>query len=542
MDRLGPRTTFFIGLALSCAGFVGVGLNTMWHADALWYTSFVLMGAGGPGVFMGCLTMGEFYPEQRAVATSVMASMWDTSSVVFVLFQGAVFGLNVPLRTVAFGWAALCGTIGLAALTRLPSWEQVLQLRADGSHGANTAPSRADRCERTDPLLLPPPPASRQCSTSSTFSEGGTPVRVTPISFTSIGSSGTLPFPLSPSRDTAAAVVTPVRREQSPAGVPAVRQQRSGPAEEGVSAAWPGDAYAAFSPDAKRPFRRRLHYTPGDTLCQLMCRGDTAMLLTFMAAFNLRSAFYISTMSDMLEANFGRATADAVSELFNVAFPVGGLLTSVVASVVLQRFSEREDAYMALVLVMANVYGLLALLPFVPCQYAGALLFGPVRTLQWACYFHFLAKPSRYPASLTGRLLGYSNLVIAVVGDLCPYLLSIYVSGGPLGPSDDGPGHDVGPWPGSTSGRYFVVNLVLQAVTLACFALPLRLRASLRSPADRCALGDGTYPTPLASRPNSRGLLPAVPTTVDEADEFSPRRSTDVVLAYECDSPAAERE
>ena len=51
-------------------------------------------------------------------------------------------------------------------------------------------------------------------------------------------------------------------------------------------------------------------------------------------------------------------------------------------------------------------------------QFASAILFGPCRTLQWACYFHFLSLPRRYPPQFVGRLLGYGNLVIALVGDV----------------------------------------------------------------------------------------------------------------------------
>ena len=35
-------------------------------------------------------------------------------------------------------------------------------------------------------------------------------------------------------------------------------------------------------------------------------------------------------------------------------------------------------------------------------QLFGALLFGPTRTLQWSCYFHFLAIPTRYPIDVYG--------------------------------------------------------------------------------------------------------------------------------------------
>ena len=44
-----------------------------------------------------------------------------------------------------------------------------------------------------------------------------------------------------------------------------------------------------------------------------------------------------------------------------------------------------------------------------------------------ACYFHFFATPSRYPSHKMGRMVGYGNLFIALLGDGPPYLLSAYV-------------------------------------------------------------------------------------------------------------------
>ena len=61
-----------------------------------------------------------------------------------------------------------------------------------------------------------------------------------------------------------------------------------------------------------------------------------------------------------------------------------------------------------------------------PHRYAAATLFGPARTLVWAAYFHFFQNAARYPPSKLGRLIGYSNLLLAVVGDLPPIPLYSY--------------------------------------------------------------------------------------------------------------------
>ena len=47
-----------------------------------------------------------------------------------------------------------------------------------------------------------------------------------------------------------------------------------------------------------------------------------------------------------------------------------------------------------------------------------------MRTMQWACYFHALAVAPRYPQPLSGRILGYNNVMIALLSDTLPYFLT----------------------------------------------------------------------------------------------------------------------
>lgn len=170
--------------------------------------------------------------------------------------------------------------------------------------------------------------------------------------------------------------------------------------------------------------------------------------------------------------------------MFNIAFPVGGFFFSIISSVVLQYFGEREDLYMLMVLTAANIFGLMSLLPYEATQLIAAIIFGPVRTLQWSCYFHFYAIPSRYPVEVYGRLLGYSNLVIALVGDGLPYLLNAYVSNG-ANQTITGVDDVLVLRQESPAGRYEAVHLSLQILTLISFALPFYLTCTRRSRRNR---------------------------------------------------------
>lgn len=147
-----------------------------------------------------------------------------------------------------------------------------------------------------------------------------------------------------------------------------------------------------------------------------------------MATYNLKSAFYIETASDEIRDRFSGPFGRRFDFFFDVAFPAGGLATSFAAALLLQKVAA-PHAYYAVVASLANAFGVLQLLPGARAAYAGAALFGPARTVQWAAYFHFVE--SRFPPHCVGRLLGYGNLAIALVGDGLPYALAAYVRDAP---------------------------------------------------------------------------------------------------------------
>eukprot|EP00966_Prymnesium_polylepis_P093266 2159112-Prymnesium_polylepis.1 len=148
IDRLGPRMTFLIASGVAGLGLFLIGLNASLQADWLWFAAFLLLGAGGPGVFMGCLIFAEVFPDHRALATSVAASMWDTSSVVFLLFHALYFSLGWSFATIAYAWLALSMGLSAATFALLPSWRSLRRMRtAPLPHAGSMAG------DSTDPLL-----------------------------------------------------------------------------------------------------------------------------------------------------------------------------------------------------------------------------------------------------------------------------------------------------------------------------------------------------------------------------------------------------
>lgn len=215
-------------------------------------------------------------------------------------------------------------------------------------------------------------------------------------------------------------------------------------------------------------------------------RKDTLLLVLFMSLYNLNSAFYIESISDQIRASFAEPTARRLDLTFDLAFPIGGLLTSVAAARLLSRQDLSHAALFSLVFFLAALFCTLQLAPVVAAQYMAALVFGPARTLQWSLYFHLLVV--RYPDAVSGRLIGYCNLAIAIVGDGIPYALAAFVS--------------MDNMPLSKAFKYMLVHAVL-TVAIICSGLLFLVHLSksaapIEDLIEPLLSGEDTSPTTLA--------------------------------------------
>jgi len=111
------------------------------------------------------------------------------------------------------------------------------------------------------------------------------------------------------------------------------------------------------------------------------------------------------------------------------------------SSLIMKSYGDKPYIYWSIVSCFAAGFAFLSMIPTEGTQLAAALLFGPTRCLQWACYFQFLADEKRYPPHLTGRAIGYNNVAIGLVGDVLPSLLTYLVA--------------THGWGGTKEGRYF---------------------------------------------------------------------------------------
>ena len=433
-DRIGPRACFGIGAVLAWLGLGLLALAAATNLDSLWWLAMLALGSSGPGVFMGCLYLGEVHPRVRAAISGVGASMWDASALVFLLFGTAYFATidgssspsRVGLPVIALSWMCVCVCVGVPTWWALPSQAQLLQQRATMPVALATDGERAGQS---------------QCF---------------------------------------------------------------------------GEALA--DAPAKRVSKAEVQ---DNTFLSCLARRDTALMLLFMVVYNLKSSFYITTFADQMSLLFPDPVAKGLATTFNIAFPLGGFATSMGAAMLLEILGEREDLYMTLVVLLAITVSVYNLLPFVGNQFASALLFGPTRTLQWACYFHFLALPRRYPPQFVGRLLGYSNLVVAFGGDAPVALLSSFVTRSDM--------------LGSVLKRYVSVHLALLIALVCALALPYHLHGqyNMRQQRVRAAAQDRgrrqkkASPRAASHRTCARGAVELQQASIREASDSEGTSSDD---------------
>ena len=87
------------------------------------------------------------------------------------------------------------------------------------------------------------------------------------------------------------------------------------------------------------------------------------------------------------------------------------------ASLLMRRFGSDPHIYWAIVFSLSLLFGVLSLVPSPSTQILASLIFGPIRCLQFTCYFQFLGDGGRYSSDITGRVIGYNMVAIGCIGD-----------------------------------------------------------------------------------------------------------------------------
>jgi len=161
---------------------------------------------------------------------------------------------------------------------------------------------------------------------------------------------------------------------------------------------------------------------------EVVCTKHNLLLITLMSILNLSCSHYIVSHASYMRLQYGAEVSASISDAFDIAFPVLGFCASIAVSPLLTAQTWLPFAVLAFA---ANLWLILTIVPLASFQWASVIVFGPMRTLQWASFYRIIgATPELYDAGSVGRALGYNGLVIAIFGDaLSPPLLSLAQSG-----------------------------------------------------------------------------------------------------------------
>lgn len=482
VDRIGPRKVYLVGQLLAATGLALIALNVHLQSPPVWYAAFCCLGAAGPGIFFSILFLAERFPGLSPIITALSSATLDSSSMTFFLFNLLYFR-GIGLDLIALGWLVASLLLCSITLAYLPSWRWLQherdKLKATDGGSARSSLTRSRDGGSAHALfssfegvlesvedMLDDEPSGQADAVGDARSASGNIAEARGGDRTGTLEELLLTQSTAPLLHAAAL--------EYPRADPAAWSYKPPLAPNMLAAAatLPIGDLAAASRAATGIVAPDSPLSGGRRLARQMLRADHVLLLWMMSAANLKASLFIVAYSEDARNLFPAAVAERLDLVFNLGFPIGALVTSPLASLLLRTYRYRPVVYMGVALVGINFFSLCTLVPHPVAQALGALLFGPTRTLLWSSYFAFLAQPRRYSRSTAGRVLGYSNLIIAILSDAPPYLLNMIVTATPHG--------------------YLLVQLLLQACLLSCFAFPVHLRQRMRRKDD--ARDDATPP------------------------------------------------
>jgi len=164
-----------------------------------------------------------------------------------------------------------------------------------------------------------------------------------------------------------------------------------------------------------------------DTLCML-CTAHNISLILFMSLYTLAASFYLQNHSTVFAAAFDYETAESLSSLFDTMFPIGGFAACIVIAPLIAWL--RCSVLWAIVGALVLLWFSFTMVISIEAQYAGCILFGPVRAAVWATFYRSIYAEDLYPPRIAGRAIGYACLATGLIGDgLTPALVNMASTG-----------------------------------------------------------------------------------------------------------------
>lgn len=385
VDRAGAYKCFSLASLGVIGGFVMLALS-LWPSpvfsisrDLLSTISFTILGVAGPGVFngayVGCVAIVGSSSSHVSAFTAFSAACFDGSALVFALLR--LFGVNFGLGLVT---STLIWSVAIFALRFI--FLGLLSSSPGGGGGVELPGGAAQKASNGADAPLP-----RASEASGLLSSSGPPPA--------------LPMPPDPGDEASA---------KAPLAPSSSSTSSGGGSGFGLPTGLGGVCTA------------RLRST-------LLDRVNLAVI-ALMVSLNLVAAFYLQTQGEQMSLLFAPGEAASLSRFLEFGFPIVGFVASIAAAkLVFEPNHSRELLCWVWPAGLGAAFCLVQSIPLLATQYLAALIFGPMRTMQWACYFHALAVAPRYPQAVAGRVLGYNNVVIALLSDTLPYFLTALTAG-----------------------------------------------------------------------------------------------------------------
>ena len=359
VDRCGPRACLSCAALMSIIALLFLGSGSAideavesngWRgslgADTLTSIGLVLAGAAGPGVFNGVYTGCLGLPEPRsafyeAILATLVAGSFDLSSLVFNLFSSA--STYVPLSAGFFLWAVVAAI--LVTVTLIYAIPKTVQTAYPPGEVEAALPAKPT--EETGLLKGPSPPAveAKKPDAASGKSYGSSLLSY----ITGAGK---------PNEEIAIANKEQALLQQQEE-LAAQKQKTSGP-HGWLESTWDSVLMPVY---------------------HVICTPHNLLLVTLMSVLNLSCSHYLVSHAAYLRIQHDGETSSSISDAFDICFPVLGFCAAIAVSPIL---TAKIWVPFAVLAVGANLWLILIAIPSAATQWVSIVVFGPMRTLQWA--------------------------------------------------------------------------------------------------------------------------------------------------------------
>ena len=353
MDHFGARTTMAVAVSVNALGSLllllapraAVGTQL---ADGLWALGFILWGIASPGVFTSAFALANLFPEHSGIVTSTVICSFDAAAFVFLAFQVAYNHASASWSTIVAIYMVICALMGAVTVVSLPPWTK--PAAAVPSEVEDTSANR-----RASASVVPPRSLSLNTDGSLVQHARSPPGRQTRFS---TGNTGTAPAnfrqggrPVHSANDDSSTVDL-LRRFIETA--------------DNVDRDYGGDiddvgSHSIVADDQK--------FGVNSAGWWPLCRTPSYLFsMLLMVTFTLKNSFYIGTLSEQLSAVTSASAAEDASRVFNVVFPLGGIVFFPVVSFIVHRFKDRDDIVFGTVWLLGVIHGALNATDCLGCQ------------------------------------------------------------------------------------------------------------------------------------------------------------------------------